>query len=351
MRGAVAYAIFLGILFSGMVPLGLAFETESTQGSSAHIVSIETVASDSGPKRALSIDEHSVTWTYSNAKPPGHPADGRAWDRVSHTTLNITAPGERLGRHIACGDAIVWSNWLNNSAESLFGYDIGRQEHFNVSLPRPGWLFPVACEGGTGIGVWGNQSPQYDLLIFRLSTAEFRVLELPGNQSWPDIWGDTIVWLDDRLERSTAPLGAKGSLDVYSLNLTTGVEQRLTNDTSQPGPPQVWNGFVVWADLRGKDPEYSRTGEQTTSVDPSFDPDLMAHDLSTDRPWIAASGAEIDLDPGDVAFGGGVVVWNRFGWSTDPLVILDLQSGREWDLVTGVVPLSSHLTIWNNTLA
>ena len=351
MRRAVVITITLGLMVQVLAPALLASTATTTMAADVSILSMETIISDSGAKRFLSINEHAVTWTYFDSSPPIHPKDGKVWDRDSRTVLNITLPGESLLRHIVCGRSILWSNGIEGELRHLYGFSLSNASRFSVPLPVSGWAYPVACDGSEGVGLRRNHLLQEQLFVFDSSTWEFQFLDLPGNQSHPDIWGDTIVWLDDRLERSTAPLGAKGSLDVYSLNLTTGVEQRLTNDTSQPGPPQVWNGFVVWADLRGKDPEYSRTGKQTTSVDPSFDPDLMAHDLSTGRTWIAAPEVEVAFYPGSFAFDRGVLIWHLFDSHVDPLMVLDLPTARRWTLDTGVDPLGGETALWDNTLA
>src|SRR3990172_2158354 len=198
------------------------------------------------------MNEHEVTWTYDYNSDPFHAEDGRVWDRHTRKILNITSPEEILRRHIVCGDAVLWGSAFSGGIESFSGFNVSLSSHFSIPLPQAisgdGGLIPRACDGNKGVAEWVHQTYEFDLVVFDLSTRAFRILDLPGNQSHPDIWDDGIVWLDDRHYRND-------SLDVYYMNLTTGEQRLLTNDSSQVFPPRIWGPYVVWTDLRYRDPE------------------------------------------------------------------------------------------------
>lgn len=101
------------------------------------------------------------------------------------------------------------------------------------------------------------------------------------SQERPDVCGDLIAWEGTR----------NGNTDIYLYNAGTGMELRLTNDTSRQRNPAVSGNRVVWEDER------------------DGTPGIYLYDVS--------SGEEIRLTNTTGADGypdisGDVVVWNRY---------------------------------------
>ena len=92
----------------------------------------------------------------------------------------------------------------------------------------------------------------YDLLNER----EFPVAVAPGAQLRPAIYGDTVVWTDNRNspQRDTTKSGcsncADNRFDIYSYNLATGEERPLVETGQHNGPPSIHEQLVVWQQIR-----------------------------------------------------------------------------------------------------
>ncbi len=66
------------------------------------------------------------------------------------------------------------------------------------------------------------------------------VVDQPGNQRRPAVFGSLIVYEDDR----------NGNYDIYLFDLDTGVETRITDDTSHQRKPDIFGTRIVWEDYR-----------------------------------------------------------------------------------------------------
>ena len=69
---------------------------------------------------------------------------------------------------------------------------------------------------------------------------EIRITNSSGNQINPKIYGDTIVYQDDR----------NGNWDIYSYNLTSKVETQITNNSAAQEFPAISGNTIVWQDNR-----------------------------------------------------------------------------------------------------
>ena len=82
MRQLIAFAKVLVFLLNSIAVASLATTAIAETTSDVSVFSIETIVSDSGAKRFLSISEHAVTWTYFDTRPPIHAMGGRRrWQR------------------------------------------------------------------------------------------------------------------------------------------------------------------------------------------------------------------------------------------------------------------------------
>jgi beta propeller repeat protein len=134
-----------------------------------------------------------------------------------------------------------------------------------------------------------------DLYVYDLITNDtITISNQPEGQSYSDIYESNIVWMDS---------GKGDYLDIYIRNLTSGQERRITNDTSQPERPHIWGDWVIWADLMGRQQNYS-------FGDPSLVPrDLMGYNIRQNRTSILASSIMTFWRPNTPRISENNVAW------------------------------------------
>ncbi len=142
----------------------------------------------------------------------------------------------------------------------------------------------------------------WDVFLLNIKTGEIRQITTDEHvQRRPRIYGDTIVWLDNRHEEYKE---YPHHYDVYAYSIKTGEERRITTTNSITDYDLAINGdLVVWTDSRNDDPA-SRIGTRP----PIQNDDIYLYDLSTNQEQ------RVTTDPGDdssPAIDNGRIVWLR----------------------------------------
>lgn len=89
------------------------------------------------------------------------------------------------------------------------------------------------------------------MVLHNLTTGEtYPICTAPSGRRSPSISGDWIVWWDGRYSPSPG--------DIYLFNIRTGVETRITNQSTAVLPMlyrelDLWGNHIVWADSRNAD--------------------------------------------------------------------------------------------------
>lgn len=163
------------------------------------------------------------------------------------------------------------------------------------------------------IVVWADLR-NYDLTgmdIYGMNLAtgvEFAVCTAGGNQSRPAVWGDIIVWQDYRNDPNFA--------DVLGMNLTTMEEFVVSNGTWDESGPAVYNGVVIWQDNRTAATGY----------------DIYGKTLASGEEFIVSNASRDQLNP---AILGAVVIWQ------------DYRSGTNYDIYGRNIQIGSNFVICN----
>ena len=110
------------------------------------------------------------------------------------------------------------------------------------------------------------------LVPFAVSASELRLTNNAGNQQFPSISGQKIVWEDDR----------NGNFDIYLYDVGTGQTTRLTDDPKDQVAPRISGNRVVWQDYRNSEG--------------MGNPDIYILDMETGFEWM--------LNSPDATFGG-----------------------------------------------
>ena len=74
----------------------------------------------------------------------------------------------------------------------------------------------------------------------QLILTEYQITTNKSNQMQPAIYGDTIVWKDER----------NGNSDIYMYDLSTSNETQITTRESYEFSPDIYRDRIIWTDLR-----------------------------------------------------------------------------------------------------
>ncbi|MFQ6088079.1 MAG: hypothetical protein ACE5K0_04180, partial [Candidatus Methanofastidiosia archaeon] len=75
-----------------------------------------------------------------------------------------------------------------------------------------------------------------------MTSTEFQITTDPSHQSNPAIYGDIVVWQDNR----------NSDFDIFGYNLSTKQIFQITSNENYQGNPAIYGNIVVWEDLRNE---------------------------------------------------------------------------------------------------
>jgi beta propeller repeat protein len=161
----------------------------------------------------------------------------------------------------------------------------------------------------------------WDVFLLDLETGEVRQITTDEHaQIRARIYGDTIVWLDNRHEEDEE---YPHNYDVYAYDLETGRERRITTTTSITARDLAINGsLVVWTDDRNDSPS-----SRIDTYPPVGNEDIYLYDLSTNQERRITTDPASDSSP---LIDNGRIVWKRT-WKVRNLDIFlfDVKTGQE----------------------
>ncbi len=175
----------------------------------------------------------------------------------------------------------------------------------------------------------------------RAQALDFPVLLAPGNQTFPSIDANTVVWLDGRPGQKQVVAGISAT-NVYGKNLISGRQYRITASPTAVGRPAISGEFVAWQDCRDcrqvQDP-VGYTGSR-----------IVVKNLRSGRTFTVAHHSQDQAAP---VVSGGLLVWeDRLNgvWS---IYGRDLVTGREFQVARTRVMISSpsisgNLIVWRD---
>jgi len=153
-------------------------------------------------------------------------------------------------------DRIVWVTERNYKTD-IYMYDISTHTQTQIvtnisSVSNPaiyGNKIVWVGSGGNGTIIDKHNNSRYrsDIYMYDLSTKKETRITTSGLASNPSIYGDRIIWQDERnLDVLTRGIG-----DLYMYNLSTSKETRLTKSGSARNP-SIYNDRIVWQDSRNE---------------------------------------------------------------------------------------------------
>jgi TolB protein len=155
--------------------------------------------------------------------------------------------------------------------------------------------------------VWQDErNGNWDIYMYNLSASvETRITTNESNQTKPVIYGNRIVWQDER----------NGNCDIYMYDLSNQKETEITSESSDQVNPAVYEDRIVWQD--------KRNGNW----------DVYMYDLSTQKETQITANKSDQIEP---AIYGDRIVW------------LDEREGREIYLHELSTSRKFFNLFWNN---
>ncbi|MDY9926727.1 NosD domain-containing protein [Methanosarcina sp.] len=182
------------------------------------------------------IYENRVVWTdahYGNA-------DIYMYNLSTARETQITTNESTQDAPAIYDDKIVWRDWRNgnntSSKTDIYMYNLSTSTETQITTS--GLASNSKIHGDRLVYV--NNSHIY---MYNLSTStETRITTYESRQDNPAIYGDRIVWMDDRNRNA----------DIYMYNLSTNTETQITSNKSEQGAPAIYGDRIVWMDRRNK---------------------------------------------------------------------------------------------------
>ena len=134
---------------------------------------------------------------------------------------------------------------------------------------------------------------------------EFQITADPHGQRCPEIYEDIVVWMDNR----------NGYGDVYGYNLSTSEEFQITTDPHDQSDPAIYEDIVVWVD--------ERNGNK----------DIYGYNLSTEEEYQITTDGKNQENP---AIYGDIVVWEDERNGNKDIYGYNLLIGEEFEITANV---------------
>ncbi len=194
-----------------------------------------TICTESGHQENPKIDYPIAVWQDER----GDDADILGWDFSQQQPVEIcTAEGNQFWADIH-GDWVVWQDYRNGNWD-IYAYNFVSETEMAVCTDANEQTFPRVCGD---LIVWhDNRAGNYDIYGYDLvNSVEIVICDDPGNQYHPVASADYIAWEDWRNNAQTG-------IDLYGLARSSGTEFDVIKSAGDQVWPDLEGNFLVYED-------------------------------------------------------------------------------------------------------
>ena len=196
-------------------------------------------------------DGNYVVWQDMRNSPPGVPpeytdADLYGMDLRTGQEFTICTNMYDQAEPDISGNIVVWTDYRRGYPETcdIYGYDLSTGQEFKIAgaegLDNSAVGHP-AVSGDTAVWVDYAVPGGYALMGQHLPTRETFVIAQPGlSLNYPDIDGRYVVWSDGRNSEDVL------DLDIWGYDLLTGKEFPIYEGPGDQKFPSISGNLVVW---------------------------------------------------------------------------------------------------------
>lgn len=257
----------------------------------------QTQISAKGAAMSPEIYGDRIVWMGCNGEESDYQNSAGNWNiyiyNISTSTETQLFPNESLKiLPVICEDRIIWTDPRTEGCINYWNL-AGNWDTCTYLSTHNGssQMFPVIYKDmivwmdsrNGGSGNYWNLTGNWDIYMYDLSAhKETQITTDESMQMHPAIYGDNIVWLDNR----------NGSWDIYGYNLTTYREIRI--NTTRPywyHHPAIYGNKIVWMSDRNRNWE------------------IYMYDLSTSKETQITTNSSNSQNPACPAINGNRIVW------------------------------------------
>ena len=175
-------------------------------------------------------------------------------DQVQGTETQITTNKSSQDNPDIYGDRIVWQDNRNGNWD-IYMYDLSTHKEIQITTNKSSQYSPEVYKDRI---VWvdeRNGSP--DIYLQNLTSKKQTRITTSGKAYNPKIDGNRIVWVDGRNGGSLNEYNSLvGNWDIYMYDISTGKETQITTNESNQRHPDIFGDRIVWKDDRNMDWEH-----------------------------------------------------------------------------------------------
>src|SRR5665647_136723 len=234
-------------------------------------------------------------------------------DQAQGTETQITTNESSQNNPDIYGNLIVWQDYRNDNGSytnsDIYMYDLSTSKETRITTNESWQSEPVIYgdkivwqdnrNGGSLDESW-EPTGNWDIYMYDLSThKEIQITTNGSNQIHPDIYGDKIVWEDNR----------NGNRNIYMYDLSASNETRITTNASEHYHPTIYGNTIAFE----------------RKIDEMFHKDIYIYDLSTSSETRVIKGEFYYSSP-DI-YGNRIVYTGEVGG--DLVLMHDLSTSQD----------------------